>query len=89
MFTILLEVKRNDDQRKTNEFYTPATPEFKRFPRTKKGINRAMEELLKLVNNKSWVADYRFVFYRGKYHHSKSNMKPLFVIGANGEHFSI
>ncbi|WP_311078250.1 hypothetical protein [Paenibacillus polymyxa] len=89
MFTILLEVKRNDDQRKINEFYTPATPEFIRFPRTKKGIDRAMEELLKLFNNKNWIADYRFVLYKGKYHYSKANMKPLFIISANGEQVSI
>lgn len=82
MLTILLEVT-NESQLRYN-FYNPASEGFKKFPRTEKGINKAIQELSKVAKNNEWVSDYRYVVYEGKYHYSKKDMKPWFIVDKTG-----
>lgn len=82
MLTILLEVK-NEKELRFN-FYNPAPSEFKKFPRTENGISKAIQELNKVAKNNEWITDYRYVVYQGKYHYSKKDMKPMFIVDRTG-----
>jgi hypothetical protein len=81
MLTILLEVK--SIERDTNDFYNPATKDFKKYPRTQNGITKAIQELTKIVQSNDWIDDYRFVVYEGKYKYYK-DIKPMMIIDKMG-----
>jgi hypothetical protein len=83
MLTILLEVKNENELR--YNFYNPAPSEFKKFPRSEKGISKAIESLSKVAKENNWITDYRYVIYEGKYHYSKKDMKPMFIVDKAGE----
>lgn len=82
MLTILLEV--TNERQLRYDFYNPSPSEFKKFPRTEKGISKAIEELNKVAKNNEWISDYRYVVYQGKYHYSKKDMQPMFIVDKTG-----
>ena len=84
MLTILLEVKSNHPQRTHDNFYNPSPSEFKKFPRTENGINKAIKELSDLATRHNWIEDFRFIIFEGKYDYYKKDMKPKLKIESNG-----
>jgi hypothetical protein len=81
MVSILLEVKSNKSY--NYGFYNPAPAEFKKYPRTEQGIQKAITELVKTANKYDWIEDYRILVYEGKYENYK-DMKPKFIVDSKG-----
>lgn len=81
MFSILLEIKSNESV--NNDFYNPAPKEFRKYPRTEKGIEKAIQELIKVTQKHEWIDDYRFVIYEGKYEWYKK-IKPFLIVDKTG-----
>lgn len=82
MVSILLEVKSNKSH--NYGFYNPAPSEFKKYPRTEQGIQKAIKELHKVTEqNQDWITDYRYVIYEGKYE-SYKDIKPSFIVDKDG-----
>lgn len=71
MFTVEMEIKNPNSQ--NIGFYVPATNEFKKYPRTTKGISRAIVELCKnLAREDITITDFNITVYEGKvFHHTK------------------
>jgi hypothetical protein len=85
MITILLEVKSNSPNKIYNEFYNPSPSNFRKFPRTENGIQKAIKELIQTVEkNQEWITEYRFIGYNGKFESYKKDMKPSFIIDSQG-----
>jgi hypothetical protein len=85
MITILLEVKSNSPNRIHDEFYNPSPSNFRKFPRTEKGMQKAIKELVQTVEkNQAWITEYRFIGYNGKYESYKKDIQPLFIIDSIG-----
>jgi hypothetical protein len=82
MVSILLEVKNPNSY--NYGFYNPAPAEFKKYPRTEQGIQKAITELLKIVNKYEWIEDYRIMVYYGKYESYKKDMQPSFMVDSTG-----
>ena len=82
MLTVLLEVKNN--QSHNTGFYNPAVDGFIKYPRTEKGLKKAIAEMVKTIQKTNWISEYRFKIYQGKYEYWKNNMQPLCIIDSEG-----
>lgn len=81
MLSIILEVK--NENKGDNVFYNPSPTEFRKFPRTKNGVSKAMNNLKKVIAKYDWIEDYRFVIYCGKYEGYKK-ISPMFIVDSKG-----
>jgi len=76
MFTILLEIKVKGRP----AFYNPAVEECRAYPRTEKGVERAMRKFMTFIESrKDWIIEARVVLYEGRYEYWKTGMEPVMM----------
>ena len=83
MVTIILEVVSNLPNRVYHSFYNPSPAEFRKYPRTEKGIQKAIKEMVKTVNKYDWISEYRFKIFEGKVE-SYKKVEPQYIIDSLG-----
>ena len=79
MFTVEMEIINKNSV--NSGFYVPATKDFKKYPRTIEGVQKAIIQLCKnLSNNKVTVSDFNITVYEGKVYYYTQNKKILFKL---------
>jgi len=82
MFTVEMEIINKNSN--NIGFYVPATKEFKKYPRTQKGISKSIIEICEnLKRNDIEIIDFNITVYHGKVHYYTKDKKVYFKLDRN------